>query len=165
MLANNLLYNKEQLRQRVRKTAIDWPDLVFTAGANDEPFQELTVITLRSLYDTKCHERAIAQVPFNEHTWEEDIHKRANEIMDEGSIRVREMVAVDKGYKTLVVIDDKEVNDNTINKALSMLEQSKIPGVTYFGHFVAFTSVQMEEYYQHCREIKEEKINASIKPL
>lgn len=150
-IANDYLYHRDKLLTKYKRPILDWPTLTFAAGAYDEPFHQMVVITLRSYYDTQCHELALEQVPYTE-DWEERVHSLALKIIDSGDVKVREMVVVDDKYETLVVVDDLEITDLSINKALSMLERSKIPGVTYFSDQLSFTLKQMIDFYNHCQQ-------------
>lgn len=148
---NDYLYHRDNLLTKHKRPLLDWPTLTFAAGADDEPFQEMVVITLRSYYDTQCHEFALEQVPYTK-DWEKNVHSWALKIIDNGTLKVREMVVVDENYEALVVVDDLEITDLSINKALSMLERSKIPGITYFSDRVSFTLKQMLDFYEHCQQ-------------
>ena len=148
-----MLYQQGKTAEKASSTKLDWPNLTFYAYAADEEFTDLSVVTLISHYETLCHEKAIDEVEYkgNDDEWYANIHTHACEIMDSGEITVRELVIIDKDYNVVVILDEFEVSDEAMDRALGMLEESKMPGITFFGEPVTYTSEQVarhtEEYY------------------
>ena len=122
---NDFLYKKEHA-----PTTIDWANLVFFAEAHEEPFQEVSVITLKSHYNDLCHEQAVVQVHhFNDRT----IHSRAIIIMNSGTVSVQEFVNVNEDRSVVIAIDADTITDHEVDVALGYLAEAEIPGITYFG--------------------------------
>ena len=147
-------HGKSKTAEKSASTKFDWPNLTFYACAENEEFTDLSAVTLVSHYEMLCHEKAIEQVEYkgDDDEWYTNIHKQASKIMDSGKITVREMVTIDKDYNVVVILDEFEISDEAMDRALVMLEQSNMPGVTFFGEPVTYTSEQVaqhtEEYYK-----------------
>lgn len=153
MSPNDLLYKKGTIQKKVANTntGLDWPSLTFEAALCGEEFSEVKIITLVSFYEDLCQSKALHQVPYSpiEETWNERIIQRASEIMDEGIISVSERVQVNEDYHGVVIIDEPSIIDDTVTRALQMIEQSKIPGITYFSKSKTFTAEEIHIRRKH----------------
>lgn len=152
------LYNRGDIAERAMSSTIDWPNLTFLAHAQGESFQNFSVVTLIAHYQMRAHEEAMEQVKFNgdEDAWTKDLHQRAVEIIESGKLQVQEMVQVDDNYNVLVVLDDFQVSDTSMDRALKMLENSDIPGTTFFGNRITYTAEQVAshtEFFYNQQEI------------
>ena len=146
MSPNDLLYKKGTIQKKVASTntGLDWAELTFEAALQGEDFQTLSIMTLTSHYEMLCQEMAIFHVSFiNPEDWEERVDQRTKEIMDSGNITVREQVTVDDNYHAVVIIDEPRIIDEVVVRALQMLEQSEIPGITHFSEPVTFTAKEI----------------------
>lgn len=143
MSPNDLLYKRGTVQKKVANTntGLDWPALTFEAALQGEDFQEVRIVTLLSRYEELCKNLAILQVTCSpiESVWDRRIHQRMIEIMDEGTVKVNELVTVNSSYEGVVIINEPRIVDDTVTRALQMLEQSKIPGVTNFSKPQTFT--------------------------
>lgn len=147
MQMNNLIYEKGEIIEKVSKTKLDWPNLTFYSGAVGEKFEEVRIVTLISHYEMICYEKAIDKIPFTDNEqWLNKVYKKAMEIMDSEKVTVQEMVKIEEDFTTLVVLDDYVINDQSVDRALSLIEQANIPGTTYFGKPVSFTLEQVTEH-------------------
>ena len=157
---HELLYKKGLLEERASKSKIDWPNLTFYAHAAGEPLQNFTVVTAIAHYQYLAYEKAGELVQYKEDDvqWWNDIQQKADEIMDSGELYVQEMVQVSEDYNVLVVLDEVEVSDASMDRALELLEQSETPGTTFFGDRITFTS---QNCVDHTRIIEERKQYAS----
>lgn len=154
----DLLYQKGTLEEKTSKSTVDWPNITFYAHAAGEPFQNFTVITLIAHYQELAFERAASLTVTTSDDvdqWIEEVEVKAKEIMDSGELTVREMVQVSDDHNVLVVLDEFEVTDASMDRALGMLEESNVPGTTFFGQNISFTS----EYCEGHRRKLEEKQN------
>jgi len=145
---NDLLYKRKQNT----KAKINWPDLVFYAEATEEPFEELTVTTLKSHYGSLCEEVAVGCVAFtgDEKSWYTKVQERAEWEMDNGNITVREHIRIDNNLNAYAVIDADAITDKEVERALTWLEQVDIPGKKEFGDPKSFTSKQVREIQIRC---------------
>lgn len=135
-------------KRKARPTPhINWPKLVFYAEAFGEGFEELTIMTLKSYYNSVCQEAAVAVVPFSgdEDVWFRQVQERAEQEMNSGECRVREFVKVDEQMNATVCINADIITDKEIDIALTWLEQADIPGEQYFGEWKTFTAEQIKE--------------------
>lgn len=149
----NFLYTRKQPE---KKGAINWPELVFYAEAAGEGFQELTITTLKSHYNSTCQEAAVASVAYmgDDDLWQERIQLRAEWEMDNGNYLVQEHVRVDKDLNAYVVIDADIITDTEVDIALTWLEQTNIPGERNFGDPKSFTSQQIKEIQYNATAFK-----------
>lgn len=145
---SDLLYSQGDILKKVANTntGLDWPSLTFEAALLNEDFHEVTIVTLISHYETLCHEKALNEIPYHEdhQKWYKQINQRAKEIMNSGWVKVRESVRIDNNYKGVVIVNDDYIGDNSVTRALQMIEQSTIPGVTYFSKPVTFTTKEVD---------------------
>lgn len=150
---SNLLYKRHPSEN---KGHINWPELVFYAEGAREGFQEVSITTLKSHYNSICQEVAVGSVEYtgDDEAWFEAVRKRAEWEMDNSSWFVREHVAVDEQKNVNIVIDVDLIDDVVVELALSMLEEADIPGRTDFGEPKTFTSQQIREI-QHNDSINE----------
>lgn len=127
-------------------TGLDWPTLIIESALLGEDFQELTISTLVSYYEITCYEKAFNQTPYcgNEEKWYDDIHRLAINIMDNKVVYVSERVDIKENFSGNVIVDDSIITDQSVTRALRMLEQSKIPGVTTFGQPMTFTKQEID---------------------
>jgi uncharacterized membrane protein len=139
----------ESLLYKRRKPThtIDYPSLVFLAEATEEPFQEVTVVTLKSHYNDLCQEMAIQKVqyPNDGEIWEAEVQQMAERLMDTGGITVREFVEVGDDRNVTIAIDADTITDSEVDKALGYLAEAKIPGTTYFGSYQVYSSTDIKE--------------------
>lgn len=144
---DEFLYTRKEIRGH-----INWPELTFYAEATGEQFEQLTVTTLKSYYESVCQEQAIEHVKHRGDglEWQENVARYVTQLMNAGTIKVREFVRVDSNLNTLVVVDADTITDNEIDIALLWLEQAAIPGETFFGEPKTFTSQQIQEIRKTC---------------
>ncbi len=126
---------------------IDFPSLVFFAEATEEPFQEVTVVTLKSHYNDTCQELAIQKVkyPNDSELWEVKVQQMAENIMNSGSVTVREFVSVGEDRSAVIAIDVDIITDSAVDIALGYLAEAEIPGTTYFGNYQTYSASAIEE--------------------
>jgi hypothetical protein len=104
---------------------------------------------LLSEYDTICHERAIAKTPYpgDDEQWYKEIHQAAIKIMDSGTVTVSEMVRIDERYNALVILDNFEINEDSVRRAMEVLgeidDMEFLPLSKTFGNPVSYTSEQV----------------------
>lgn len=139
---NNFLYERKNTTP-----TLDWPTITFDAIANGEESQEVNIMTLTSYYEMLCYEKAADAIRhkciLNEHDWYETVQSESATIMNTGNITVREMVLINNNASGLIIIDVDKITDEAVDTALSLLEQSEIPGTTYFGEPTTFTAEQI----------------------
>ena len=143
---NNILYERKEPRQK-----INWPELVFYASGSGENFQELTITTLKSEYNTLCQEEALKSVAFygDEDVYYERIRERALWEMDNGDKWVREYIKVDEDFNVTACIDADSVTDAEVDIVLARLEETPMPGEKIFSEWKSFTSKQVQEILFH----------------
>lgn len=144
---DDFFYEKSQLFKKVTDTTtrLNWPALIIESALLGEEFQELTISTLISYYETICHEKALDQTIYcgNEEKWYKDINKLAIKIMNGKVVYVSERVDIKDDFSGNIIINDSIITDQSVIRALQMLEQSKIPGVTAFGQPTTFTKEEI----------------------
>jgi len=143
---NSLLYQPAEHRRRIHKK-IDWPELVFYAEGAGEPFQELTITTLKSDYVTLCQERAMHNICFfaDDRDWFTRVKERSVYEMNSGVWKVREYVRVDDNYNVHACIDADAVTDTEVDIILARLEETPMPGEKFFSDPRTFTFEEIQD--------------------
>ncbi len=120
---------------------------MFLAEATEEPFQEVTVVTLKSHYNDTCQELAIQKVKYSNDSelWEAEVQRVAENIMNSGSVTVREFVSVGEDRNAIIAIDVDIITDSEVDIALGYLAEAEIPGTTYFGSYQTYTAAAINE--------------------
>ncbi len=113
----------------------------------EEPFQEVTVVTLKSHYNDTCQEMAIQKVNYSNDSklWEDKVQQTAEHIMNSGGITVREFVSVGEDRNVIVAIDADSITDIEVDTALGYLAEAEIPGTTYFGDYQTYSAAAIRE--------------------
>ena len=99
---------------------ISWPDLYFTAEAEKEDFEDISIVSLKSLFSEKVHELAINDVGVED---EALVRARVHEIIKSGTVFVEEHVNV-SGSGITVYVDVDAIDDNTMWEALTMISSA-----------------------------------------
>ena len=151
----DMIYQRGTIAKKATNSYIDWPNATFYAYAAGESFENFSVVTLIAHYQMLAHEQAMNEVEYtgNDQTWAAAIEERANEIMDSGRLLVREMVQVSDDYNVLVVLNEEIVSDASMDRALGMLQESTLPGTTYFGDLVTYTAAECAEHTERHMEV------------
>jgi hypothetical protein len=137
------------------------------ASAENEPFYELRVITLKSHFNDLCQELAMSSVEYwgeeddstwlmsmeymaqHDDSWADRVQQQAFNVIDTGKVFVKEFVDVKIDMSTTVALDVDEITDDSITTALAYLERSAIPGKTLFGESITYTSSEIREMLRH----------------
>ena len=128
------------MNQPTNKRKINWPDLVFTAEAEREWFEDVTITTLKSEYAETVYEQA-----WNQADTSEGLEDRAKAIMDSGVVRVNEYIQIGENYSIKICIDREEITDEVVEEALDLLigVGLGIPARLKIGGERTFTSEQV----------------------
>lgn len=122
----------------------DWPQLVLTAASLHEPFDEVRITTLLSVFEKKAYAEAQLRLqrggaPVNAHT----VKQLAKVLVRQGQIEVRESVTV-TGEKISAAINTRNLKDDEVTwQALKMVAETLDQldgesGVIEFGEPVKF---------------------------
>jgi len=136
---SELLFKEGELAKRINRHKIDWPELIFYAEAEREPFADIHVVTLYSHCLQVAQEELITNL-LNENTPFANIDLSKKKYKDKikqliSSIKAREFVDI-LSDRVVVAVDSETVDDFAIDRALEMIEtiESFEVGVNYeFG--------------------------------
>jgi hypothetical protein len=124
--------NQRSLKDKISR--INWPELVFTAEAGREWFEDVTIVTLKSEYLERAYDKAWEQI--------DDIDSLDNQvkmIMNSGDIIVKEYIKIGEDYSVRVCIDRDEITDNVVDEVLDILADIGIKPKSYHNFGVAKT--------------------------
>jgi len=115
------------LKDKVPTYKPNWPDLIFLAEAEKECFEEVTIVTLKSQYQTAVYDRAWEQADSLE-----GLNSRARSIMNSKTIHVQEYIKVNDNSSIEVCVDQNEITDQVVDEVLDMLTEVGITPNTQF---------------------------------
>lgn len=133
---------------------IEWADVYFTAAANKEPFEDVSIVTAKSAYlELAC--TAAADILLSRCTktpcfrlQQHDVFEYAQHIMDEGTVFVQEHVKVSPEgiYVCINAVNVEE--EDVVWRALDMLANALeilngAQGTVYFGEELRFSSSEI----------------------
>ena len=101
--------NSPSLKDRVSIANIDWPSLVFLAEAEKEWFEEVTIVTLKSHYQTLVYDQAWEQTESLD-----GLNSRAKSIMNSKTIQVQEYIKTNEDSSVEVCIDHDVITDKVV---------------------------------------------------
>ncbi len=123
---NKLLFKEGELsRRRANPHNFRWPELIFLAEAEREPFTDVRVITLYShceelaynkMLDALCDcDRHMVTIDFNKPQYRDQLKKLIP------TFDVREFIEIFPN-EVVVAVDSDIVDDDAVDRALEMLE-------------------------------------------
>lgn len=139
---------------------IEWADAYFMASADNQPFEDVLLVTAKRVY---CDLAATAAVDIIRRSstntaWRTvspiDVYKTASQIMDEGKVFVHEYARVDD-HGIQVCINAASVEDDDVMwRALDMLADALKyleghHGTVYFGEELRFQSTEISWSVTH----------------
>jgi len=129
--------NSTSLKDRVSTLNTNWPELIFLAEAEQEWFEEVTIITLKTHYQTLVYDRAWEQTESLE-----GLNSRARDIMNSKSIQVQEYIKTNDDSSVEVCIDHDEITDQVVDEVLNLLAEVGITPNTHldFGENKTFST-------------------------
>jgi hypothetical protein len=127
--------NKRSLKDKISK--INWPELVFTAEAGREWFEDITIVTLKSEYLERAYDKAWKQIDDID-----SLDKQVKVIMNSGELSVKEFIQIGEDYSVKVCIDRDEITDEVVDEVLDILADIGIKPKSYhnFGVMKTFTT-------------------------
>jgi len=129
--------NSTSLKDRVSTLNTNWPELIFLAEAEQEWFEEVTIITLKTHYQTLVYDQAWEQAESLE-----GLNSRARDIMNSKSIQVQEYIKTNDDSSVEVCIDHEVITDQVVDEVLDLLAEVGITPNTHlnFGESKTFTA-------------------------
>lgn len=123
---NDLLFKEGELaRRKVNPHNFRWPELVFLAEAEREPFADVRVITLYShceelaynkmLNELSSNQVSVLNIDFNKPQYRDRLRKLIP------TFEVREFIEI-LTNEVVVAVDSDVVDDDAVDRALEMLE-------------------------------------------
>ncbi len=147
---NPLIRPRGELSKRVNHETINWSDLVFYADANDEPFREIAVITLKSHYVDTVFSSVLSQIPKQENDSIEKyftlVEKKAIHVMNSKAIFVREHVSIDEELNVVICLDVDKITEDVVFDSLNILTQVEIApnAIHFFGKEATFSAKEVQ---------------------
>ena len=124
-ILNEVLFEEGELARRLNTRKINWPELVFYAEAEREPFANIHVVTLYSHCVGIALERMVGGLLTQGVTvLDADFSKKKYRDFLEDTlptIKAREFVEVESD-RVVVAVDRKTIDDFAIDRALEMIE-------------------------------------------
>lgn len=129
---------------------IEWADAYFTASADKEPFEDVHIVTAKSVYLDLAY-TAAADIVYNTYNRiiSDEVFKVAHRLMDEKKIHVQEHVKVsEEGIS--VCINATNINDDDVMwRGLDMLADALhylngSQGTVYFNNPLHFSSSEIQ---------------------
>jgi hypothetical protein len=99
-------------------TKISWPDVYLTAEADQEHFEDVSILSLKGYYTEKVYDQAIADVGCED---AEKLMKRVRQIINEGQTYVQEHVKISSSGMRVVLDCENVNNEEVLWSALDML--------------------------------------------
>lgn len=122
---NNLLFKEGELARRANPHNFRWPELVFLAEAEREPFADVRVITLYShceelaynkmLNELSSKQISVLNIDFNKPQYRDRLRNLIP------TFEVREFIEI-LSNEVVVAVDSDVVDDDAVDRALEMLE-------------------------------------------
>lgn len=124
--------------------SIDVGELMITAASCGSEFADVQVVTAVSEYVRLAQERALEEYidAGHQRVNAKKVESRAIQLINEGSIRVRSHVTIDRGNVT-VCVHAAAVDDETALRAIEMTSKAIASldgndGTVYFGEYLTF---------------------------
>lgn len=133
---------------------IEWADVYFTASADREPFEDVSIITAKSAYLELAY-TAAADILLRQSTktsnfqlYQGDVLEYAAHIMNEGKVFVQEHVKVAPEGISICINAANVDNEDVVWRGLDLLagaleELDGAHGTVYFGEHLRFTSEEI----------------------
>ena len=124
---NDLLFKDGELSRRANPHNFRWPELVFLAEAEREPFADVRVITLYSHCEDLAMEKIIDECQNNHPIFTTPDSPRSKLWVKENlpfvisTIQAREFIEIFPN-EVVVAVDAEVVDDAAVDRALEMLE-------------------------------------------
>jgi homogentisate 1,2-dioxygenase len=102
-----------------------WADVVLSAASIKEPFEEVSVVTLRAHFADRVYERAIDMLLNAGEAWDDAaIKAKAQDIVRIKPPTVTEQVVFNADGSVLVVIDVPVIDENTTFAVMEMISKA-----------------------------------------
>ena len=130
---------------------IEWADAYFTASADNEPFEDVSIVTAKSAYAELAY-TAAADILLRQSTktsnfqlYQGDVLECAARIINEGKVFVQEHVKVTPEGISICINAANVEDEDVVWRALDLLadalgELDGAQGTVYFGEELRFTS-------------------------
>lgn len=129
---------------------IEWSDVYFAASANTEPFEDVSIVTAKSVYlDLVYMAAADIVIAHQGRIISKEVFRVAQYLMDEQKIFTQEQVKVTPDGISIIINAVDINNDDVMWRALDMLADALLHldgshGIVYFNEPLHFSSNEIQ---------------------
>lgn len=153
---NNILFQQGELGRRIPKYKFRWPELVFLAAAEHEPFADVRIVTLYSHCEDLAMQKLIDECQPNHPIFITPDSPRTKSWVSQNlpgklsAITVREYIEIFNS-EVVVGVDADIIDDAAVDRALEMLETVEEFTVGTYFQFGSLKQYAYKEVDEACK--------------